>query len=155
MKRMKRSDIENLVAREAEQIIAGTDLELVDVEYVRERDWYLRVFIDKEGGVGLEDCQAVSEKLSKVLDAKDPIADNYLLEVSSPGLDRVLKKDADFVRYKGRDVDVHFFKPRDGMKMIVAVLVGKSGDTVRLSVDGAETDIERKEIAQIRLHVDF
>ncbi|WP_075572661.1 ribosome maturation factor RimP [Colibacter massiliensis] len=152
---MKRSDIENLVAREAEQIIAGTDLELVDVEYVRERDWYLRVFIDKEGGVGLEDCQAVSEKLSKVLDAKDPIADNYLLEVSSPGLDRVLKKDADFVRYKGRDVDVHFFKPRDGMKMIVAVLVGKSGDTVRLSVDGAETDIERKEIAQIRLHVDF
>lgn len=155
MKRMKRSDIENLVAREAEQIIAGTDLELVDVEYVRERDWYLRVFIDKEGGVGLEDCQAVSEKLSKVLDAKDPIADNYLLEVSSPGLDRVLKKEADFVRYKGRDVDVHFFKPRDGMKMIVAVLVGKSGDTVRLSVDGAETDIERKEIAQIRLHVDF
>ena len=152
---MKRSDIENLVAREAEQIIAGTDLELVDVEYVRERDWYLRVFIDKEGGVGLEDCQAVSEKLSKVLDAKDPIADNYLLEVSAPGLDRVLKKDADFVRYKGRDVDVHFFKPRDGMKMIVAVLVGKSGDTVRLSVDGAETDIERKEIAQIRLHVDF
>ena len=152
---MKRSDIENLVAREAEQIIAGTDLELVDVEYVRERDWYLRVFIDKEGGVGLEDCQAVSEKLSKVLDAKDPIADNYLLEVSSPGLDRVLKKDADFVRYKGRDVDVHFFKPRDGMKMIVAVLVGKSGDTVCLSVDGAETDIERKEIAQIRLHVDF
>ena len=152
---MKRSDIENLVAREAEQIIAGTDLELVDVEYVRERDWYLRVFIDKEGGVGLEDCQAVSEKLSKVLDAKDPIADNYLLEVSSPGLDRVLKKEADFVRYKGRDVDVHFFKPRGGMKMIVAVLVGKSGDTVRLSVDGAETDIERKEIAQIRLHVDF
>lgn len=111
MKRMKRSDIENLVAREAEQIIAGTDLELVDVEYVRERDWYLRVFIDKEGGVGLEDCQAVSEKLSKVLDAKDPIADNYLLEVSSPGLDRVLKKDADFVRYKGRDVDVHFLSP--------------------------------------------
>ena len=89
------------------------------------------------------------------MDAKDPIADNYLLEVSSPGLDRVLKKEADFVRYKGRDVDVHFFKPRDGMKMIVAVLVGKSGDTVRLSVDGAETDIERKEIAQIRLHVDF
>ena len=152
---MKRSDIENLVAREAEQIIAGTDLELVDVEYVRERDWYLRVFIDKEGGVGLEDCQAVSEKLSKVLDAKDPIADNYLLEVSSPGLDRVLKKDADFVRYKGRDVDVHFFKPRNGMKMIVAALVGKNGDTVRLSVDGTETDIERKEIAQIRLHVDF
>ena len=65
---MKRSDIEQLVSQEVETIIAGTDLELVDVEYVRERDWYLRVFIDKEGGVGLEDCQAVSEKLSEFLD---------------------------------------------------------------------------------------
>ena len=84
---MRREHIEDLIAKEVEQIIEGTGLELVDVEYVRERNWYLRVFIDKEGGVDLEDCQAVSEKLSKVLDEKDPISDNYLLEVSSPGLD--------------------------------------------------------------------
>ena len=89
---MRREHIEELVAAEVEKIIAGTALELVDVEYVRERNWYLRVFIDKQGGVDLEDCQAVSEKLSKILDEKDPISDNYLLEVSSPGLDRVLKK---------------------------------------------------------------
>ena len=110
---MGREHIEDLVAKEVEKIIAGSDLELVDVEYVRERNWYLRVFIDKKGGVDLEDCQSVSEKLSKVLDEKDPIGDNYLLEVSSPGLDRVLKKEKDFIRYQGRTVDIHFFMPYD------------------------------------------
>ena len=122
---MRREHIEELVAAEVEKIIAGTALELVDVEYVRERNWYLRVFIDKQGGVDLEDCQAVSEKLSKILDEKDPISDNYLLEVSSPGLDRVLKKEKDFVRYQGRDVDIHFFKPHNGTKLLTAVLKGR------------------------------
>lgn len=89
---MKREHIETMISQEVERIISGTALELVDVEYVREKNWYLRVFIDKEGGVDLEDCQAVSEKLSKVLDEKDPIQENYLLEVSSPGLDRILKR---------------------------------------------------------------
>ena len=117
---MKRSDIEQLVSQEVETIIAGTDLELVDVEYVRERDWYLRVFIDKEGGVGLEDCQAVSEKLSEFLDVKDPITDKYLLEVSSPGLDRILKKDTDFVRYKDRDVDVHPTKELKALRLVLS-----------------------------------
>lgn len=107
---MRREHIEDLIAKEVETIIAGSDIELVDVEYVRERDWYLRVFIDKEGGVDLEDCQAVSEKLSRVLDEKDPIRENYLLEVSSPGLDRILRKDKDFIRYAGRSVDIHFSK---------------------------------------------
>lgn len=153
---MKRERIEELIAQEVEQIIEGTALELVDVEYVREKNWYLRVFIDKEGGVGLDDCQAVSEKLSAVLDETDPITDNYLLEVSSPGLDRILKKDRDFIRYAGRDVDIHFFKPYQGTKDMVAVLAGKSADgmlTVR--VDGNEETIDMKEISQIRLHIDF
>ena len=111
MNGMKREHIETMISQEVERIISGTALELVDVEYVREKNWYLRVFIDKEGGVDLEDCQAVSEKLSKVLDEKDPIQENYLLEVSSPGLDRILKKDKDFVRYAGRTVDIHFSSP--------------------------------------------
>lgn len=122
---MKREHIEDLVSQEVEKIIAPTKLELVDVEYVRERNWYLRVFIDKEGGVDLEDCQSVSEKLSKILDEKDPISDNYLLEVSSPGLDRVLRKEKDFIRYAGRTVDIHFFKPHDGTKLMVAEIVKK------------------------------
>jgi len=153
---MKRSDIEQLVSQEVETIIAGTDLELVDVEYVRERDWYLRVFIDKEGGVGLEDCQAVSEKLSEFLDVKDPITDKYLLEVSSPGLDRILKKDTDFVRYKDCDVDVHFFTPYKGVKSLTARLVGKDeSGVVHLLIDEEEAAIDSKDISQIRLHIDF
>ncbi|WP_296825283.1 ribosome maturation factor RimP [uncultured Megasphaera sp.] len=152
---MRREHIEELVAAEVEEIIAGTALELVDVEYVRERNWYLRVFIDKQGGVDLEDCQAVSEKLSKILDEKDPISDNYLLEVSSPGLDRVLKKEKDFVRYQGRDVDIHFFKPHNGTKLLTAVLKGRDGDVLTVSHDETEETLDMKDISQIRLHIDF
>lgn len=152
---MRRKHIEELVAAEVEKIIAGTALELVDVEYVRERNWYLRVFIDKQDGVDLEDCQAVSEKLSKILDEKDPISDNYLLEVSSPGLDRVLKKEKDFVRYQGRDVDIHFFKPHNGTKLLTAVLKGRDGDVLTVSHDETEETLDMKDISQIRLHIDF
>lgn len=152
---MRREHIEELVVEEVEKIIAGTALELVDVEYVRERNWYLRVFIDKQGGVDLEDCQAVSEKLSKILDEKDPISDNYLLEVSSPGLDRVLKKEKDFIRYQGRDVDIHFFKPHNGTKLLTAVLKGREGDVLTVSHDETEETLDMKDISQIRLHIDF
>lgn len=152
---MRREHIEELVAAEVEKIIAGTALELVDVEYVRERNWYLRVFIDKQGGVDLEDCQAVSEKLSKILDEKDPISDNYLLEVSSPGLDRVLKKEKDFVRYQGRDVDIHFFKPHNGTKLLTAVLKGRDGEVLTVCHDETEETLDMKDISQIRLHIDF
>ncbi|ERT57212.1 hypothetical protein HMPREF1250_1667 [Megasphaera vaginalis (ex Srinivasan et al. 2021)] len=153
---MKKEKVEEFVAREVTEIIAHTPLELVDVEYVRERDWYLRVFIDKEGGVDLEDCQKVSEQLSRVLDEKDPIKENYLLEVSSPGLDRILKRDSDFIRYQGRQVDVHFFKPYEGAKLLVAELVGRSTDRrITLRTASGERTIDQKDIAQIRLHIDF
>lgn len=156
MNTMRREHIEEVIANEVEQIIAGTSLELVDVEYVREKNWYLRVFIDKDGGVDLEDCQRVSEKLSKVLDEKDPIQDNYLLEVSSPGLDRILKKDKDFIRYAGCAVDIHFFKPYQGAKDIVADLVQKNEDgTVTVRIDDHEERLPMKDISQIRLHIDF
>ncbi len=152
---MKREHIEDLVSQEVEKIIAPTKLELVDVEYVWERNWYLRVFIDKEGGVDLEDCQSVSEKLSKILDEKDPISDNYLLEVSSPGLDRVLRKEKDFIRYAGRTVDIHFFKPHDGTKLMVAEIVKKEGTLLTVQKDGKEEQLDMSEISQIRLHIDF
>lgn len=153
---MKREHIETMISQEVEAIIKGTALELVDVEYVREKNWYLRVFIDKEGGVDLEDCQAVSEKLSKVLDEKDPIQENYLLEVSSPGLDRILKKDKDFIRYAGRMVDIHFFQPYNGKKDMVAELVKKdeNGNLV-VSVEGNTDILDMKTISQVRLHIDF
>lgn len=108
---MARRKIEEAVEKLLEPVLEKDGLELVDVEYVRERNWILRVFIDKVGGVGLDDCQAASEKAGSLLDEKDLIPDNYMLEVSSPGLDRVLKKDKDFIRYTGEDVDVKLFAP--------------------------------------------
>ena len=152
---MKRDAVEEFVSGVVESIIESTELELVDVEYVHEREWYLRVFLDKEGGIDLDDCQMVSEQLSQVLDEKDPIKENYLLEESSPGLDRVLKKDKDFVRYHGRDVDIQLFKPIDGKKQYTGVLQGFSEEAITIQVQEETISIERTAIAQIRLHLDF
>ena len=93
---MQAKEVEALITALVEPILADTEMTLVDVEYVREKDWYLRIFIDKPEGVEIDDCQLVSEKLTAVLDEKDPIPDKYFLEVSSPGIDRPLKKDHDF-----------------------------------------------------------
>ena len=91
-----------------------------------------------------------------MLDEKDPIQDNYLLEVSSPGLDRILKKDKDFIRYAGRTVDIHFFKPYKGTKDLVAELVRKNEDgTITVRIDEQEETLTLKDISQIRLHIDF
>ena len=89
---MQKEALEALIADLVTPLLDGTDLTLVDVEYVREKDWYLRIYIDKPGGVEIDDCQLVSEKLTTVLDEKDPIKEKYYLEVSSPGIDRPLEK---------------------------------------------------------------
>lgn len=152
---MKREGIEELVLGVVEDIIKDMDLELVDVEYVRERDWFLRIFLDKEGGIDLDDCQLVSEKISEFLDERDPIKENYLLEVSSPGLDRVLKKEKDFIRYRGRAVDVQLFKPVDSKKQYCGTLESYTDDMITIQCDDELISLERKLIAQIRLHLDF
>lgn len=142
------TQVEDLMA----EILAGTEYELVDVEYVKERDWYLRVFVDKAGGIDLDDCQAISEKLSARLDASDIISGAYILEVSSPGIDRILKKDKDFIREVGKVVDVTLYAPLDGKKLFVGELEGRDEKFLRLK------DIEplpREKIAQVRLHIDF
>ncbi|MFQ9935749.1 MAG: ribosome maturation factor RimP [Phascolarctobacterium faecium] len=89
---MQKEALEALIADLVTPLLDGTDLTLVDVEYVREKDWYLRIYIDKPGGVEIDDCQLVSEKLTTVLDEKDPIKEKYYMELSSPGIDRPLKK---------------------------------------------------------------
>ena len=152
---MKREAVEEFVSSVVESIIADTDMELVDVEYVRERDWYLRVYLDKPGGVDLDDCQMVSERLSETLDAKDPIKENYLLEVSSPGLDRVLKKDKDFKRYHGSQVDVQLFKPLNGSKQFTGALGDVTDETVTIVTADGALNLERSAVAQIRLHFEF
>ena len=128
------------------------ELDLVDVEYVKEGEWYLRVFIDKDGGVDLDDCQALSEQLGKALDERNLIADRYTLEVSSPGLDRVLRKDRDFAREMGKQVDVSFYAPWNGMKAMTGVLAGYDGTILTLE---NEEPIPMEKVSLVRLHIDF
>ncbi|MDD7677520.1 MAG: ribosome maturation factor RimP [Anaerovibrio sp.] len=145
------SRIENEVESIVEELIAGSPLELVAVDYVRERDWYLRVFIDKEGGIEIDDCQELSGRLEEILDARDLIRTSYILEVSSPGLDRELKKPKDFQREQGKLVDVSLFAPLDGEKVITGQL--KSYDGENVTVD--ERVIPMDKVAKVNLHIDF
>lgn len=137
-------------------IVEVAGLELVDVEYVRERDWFLRVFIDKEGGIDIDDCSAVSNALAKKLDEEDFIKEKYYLEVSSPGIDRPLKKDKDLVSHYGTKVDLAFFAPYEGKKQLTAVLQSHDQDNLVLTDDkNKELTIARKLIASVRPHIDF
>ena len=135
------------------EILSDTEYELVDVEYVKEgHDWYLRVFLDKDGGIDLDDCSEVSEQLSERLDKLDLISSAYNLEVSSPGIDRILKKDKDYVREVGKVVDVTLYAPIDGNKTFVGELVRRDDKFLYLK------DIEplpRDKVAIVRLHIDF
>ncbi|MCH1960818.1 MULTISPECIES: ribosome maturation factor RimP [Romboutsia] len=153
MKKSIEATIEELVS----EITEPLNFEIVDVEYVKEAgEYYLRVFLDKEGGISLNDCEAVSRQLSEVLDVKDPIKDNYFLEVSSPGLDRPLKKDKDFVRYAGRDVEIKLYKPLNGSKQFEGTLVGLTEEnTIKVIINDEEVEFNRKEVALVRLAIKF
>ncbi len=144
--------VEKAVEPLVEELIRDGDLELVDVEYVKEKDWYLRVFIDRPGGVGIEDCQSLSERLEAELDRRDIVPESYILEVSSPGLDRVLKKDRDFEREMGKTVDVSLYEPLDGEKSLTGTLAAWDGKSLTLE---ERAPIPREKIAQVRLHIDI
>ena len=146
--------IEEAVEAIVQEIVQDSDLEVVDVEYVKERDWYLRIYLDKEGGIEIDDCQRISEALEQILDEKDLLKDAYILEVSSPGLDRVLKKARDFEREQGKDVEVTFYAPVDGKKTWVGTLTGYDGEKNANVLDG-EKELLLEKTAQVRLHIDF
>jgi ribosome maturation factor RimP len=151
---MAAKNIEESVELMVQELLTGQDvIELVDVEYVKEyTDYYLRVYIDKEGGIDIEDCQELSERLEAVLDEKDVISDAYILEVSSPGIDRVLRKPRAVVREQGKAVDVTLYAPLDGKKNLTGALTGFDGEKFTLD---DELTIELNKAAQIRLHIDF
>ena len=153
MKKSIEATIEEMVL----EITNPRNFEIVDIEYVKEAgEYYLRVYIDKEGGISLNDCEVVTRAINPILDEKDPIKENYFLEVSSPGLDRPLKKEKDFVRYAGRDVEVKLYKPTNGLKHFEAELVELAENkVVKLIVDGEEMEFDKKDIALIRLAVKF
>ena len=138
-------------------IVDKYHFELVDVEYVKEgSDWYLRAYIDKEGGIAVDDCEVISRKLSDWLDKEDFIDDSYILEVSSPGLGRPLKKEKDYVRSMGREVEVRLYKAIDRQKEFTGTLSAYDDKTVTLTMeDGSEAVFEKADIALIRLALDF
>ena len=158
---MAKKDNYELRAEELLKPIATANgCEIYDVEYVKEgSDWYLRAYIDKEGGVSINDCEAVSRAFSDRLDEEDFISDAYILEVSSPGLGRTLKKDRHFEKSIGEEVELKTFKPIDGKKEFSGILKSYDKDTVTIeTVDGEERQdmaFDKSGIAVVRLALDF
>jgi ribosome maturation factor RimP len=138
-------------------LMEENNYELVDVEYIKEAgNWYLRAYIDKEGGITVDDCEIISRRLGEWLDENDFISDSYILEVSSPGLGRPLKKDKDFERSIGKDVDIRLYKALNKQKEFNGALQSYNKETVTIALeDGTELVINRPEIALIRLAFDF
>ncbi len=153
---MKKSELLKLVADWMDETIAGTDLELVDLEYVKEGgNYFLRVYIDKPGGVDVEDCRKVTLRLSDLLDEADPINHPYTLEVSSPGLERPLKKPEDFERFNGRLVNIRTYQAIDGRKEFEGKLTAFESGIVTVDVQGKLVEIPHDQIAKARLAVEF
>lgn len=149
------SKVTDLTAQLAEPLILAAGCTLWDVEYVKEGGtWYLRVYIDKEGGVSIDDCEAVSRPLSDKLDELDPIQGSYTLEVSSAGADRALKKPEQFRQFVGSEVECRLYRPRDGQREFVGTLKEYRGDGgVTVAANGCELSFEKQELAQVRLYV--
>lgn len=152
----KRETYEEKAWKMLEPIAARHGVEIYDVEYVEEvGEWYLRAYIDKEGGVTVNDCEDVSREMSDALDADDFIEDAYYLEISSPGLGRQLKKDRHLEKSIGMDVELKTFKPIGKTKEFAGVLKAFDADTITVEMDGKDTVFPRKDIAIIKLALDF
>lgn len=149
--------ITEIVRELAQPVAEENGCELWDVEYVREAgQWYLRLYLDKEGGVNILDCEAVSRKVSDLLDEVDPIESSYMFEVSSAGAERALKRPGDFERFMGSAVLVKTYKPKDGRKEFAGTLAGYEDGAVLLDMGtGEPIRFEKSEIALVRLRVEF
>ncbi len=152
----KREDYEKKAEELIMPLITENNFELVDVEYVKEAsNWYLRFYVDKEGGITVEDCELVSRALSEKLDENDFIQDAYILEVSSPGLGRPLKKPKDFERSIGKEVEVRLYKAINKQKEFEGTLIKYNENEIVISVDNEEIAFDIKDIALVRLAFDF
>lgn len=152
----RREEYEKKAWELLEPIVRDQGFELVDVEYVKEAgNWILRGTIDKPGGITVDDCEAVSRVFSDRLDEKDFIADSYVMEISSPGLDRPLKKDRDFERSMGKEVEIRTYRPIEKQKEFHGTLTAWDESSVTIEEEGQERVFSRKDIALIRLYVEF
>ena len=138
----------------ARPVVEEQGCTLWDVEYVKEAGvWFLRLYIDKEGGVSIDDCEAVSRPVSDLLDEADPIEGSYTFEVSSAGADRALKKPEHFEKFRGEEVEVKLYRPREGRKEFVGRLQNYQDGAVTLEINGDETVFTKQEIALVRLYL--
>jgi len=148
------SKITEIVSQLARPAAAELGLEIWDVEYVREAgQWFLRVYIDKDGGVGISDCEALSKALDPLLDEADPIPDSYVFEVSSAGAERELKRPGDFEKFMGSPVEVRLYQPVGGSKTCLGVLSGYDNGRVAVEVGGKEYVFEKSQVAMVRLRI--
>ena len=137
-------------------IMEELEFELGDVEYVKEGSrWYLRAYIDKPGGISVDDCEKVSRRLSDILDEKDYIEDSYIMEISSPGLDRPLKKEKDFARSIGKLVEIRTYRPIEKQKEFCGELTAYDNNSVTIDEEGTPRTFDKKDIALVRLAIDF
>ena len=140
----------------AEPVVREKGCSLWDVEYVREGgEWFLRLYIDKDGGVDINDCEAVSRAVDPILDEKDPIPDSYHFEVCSAGLERTLKRPSDFAQFMGADVLVKLYQPKNGVKEYKGVLTSYDNGDVTIEQAGKPQTFVKKEVALVRLYVEF
>ncbi|MEQ2443244.1 ribosome maturation factor RimP [Pseudoflavonifractor sp. CLA-AP-H29] len=146
--------VTELVRALAQPIAAENGCSIWDVEYVREAGtWFLRVYLDKEGGVTIDDCEAVSRPLSDALDEADPIEGSYTLEVSSAGIDRVLRHPEHFAAFLGAEVEVRLYRPVEGRKDHVGILKGYEDGDVTVELPKGAVTFPKKDVAQVRLYV--
>lgn len=158
--KMAGQSIKKLVAEETSEFFDKNGYDLYNVEFVKEgSDWFLRVYIDMidpDRYVGTEDCEKVSRYLSDMLDKKDPVSQSYYLEVSSPGMDRTLLKDADFERYAGKRVELSLYKAMNGQKKLEGILKGLEGDEIVITDDAENIlRLQKKQVAKTKLVVVF
>ena len=148
--------VTDTVAELARPYVEQAGCTLWDVEYIKEAgEWFLRVYLDKEGGVSIDDCEAVSRPLSDALDQADPIEGSYTFEVSSAGADRVLKKPEHFAQFLGSEAEVKLYRPREGHKSFVGPLLSYADGDVTLEISGSPVTFEKKEVALTRLYPRF
>ncbi len=154
---MKKKRVVDIVEEIVSPFAKANAMELVDVEFVKEGPYrYLRVTIDKEDGVSLDDCQLVSQHLNAKLDKLDPIEEQYFLEVTSPGVERTLKKDHDFERFKGREVQLKLYQPFEGQKVINGELVGLLDENIIVKNESmGQVEIPRSKVSLAKLVVEF
>ena len=148
--------VTELVAKLAQPIVEENGCSLWDVEYVREgSEYFLRLYLDKEGGVDINDCERISRAMDPILDEKDPIPTSYHFEVCSAGLERSLKRPSDFERFMGSTITVKLYRPRNGLKEIPCVLTGYEDGKITVTASKETITFEKSEVALVRLRVEF